>query len=116
MSVAPPTHATLSWLRRPAMRRLVTLLLVTCVCLAVFGCSADSETSSSVAPSAPQVQPAQKDPGAGLFVGSVRSNKYHYPDCKWAKRIPPRRELWFSTASDAKAHGYIPCRVCRPPK
>jgi hypothetical protein len=24
------------------------------------------------------------------YVGSANSNKYHYPDCKWAKKISPK--------------------------
>jgi hypothetical protein len=50
-----------------------------------------------------------------VFVGSVKSNKYHYPDCVWAKRILPKNEIWFSSSQDARAHGYVPCKVCNPP-
>ena len=31
----------------------------------------------------------------GKYVGSMTSNKYHYPDCKWAKQILPRKLLHF---------------------
>lgn len=49
------------------------------------------------------------------FVGSVNSNKYHYPSCYWAKKINPKNEIWFSSAEDAQAKGYVPCNVCKPP-
>ncbi len=59
---------------------------------------------------------APQEPEAkGAFVGSVRSNKYHYPDCRWAGRISPANEIWFDSAADARAQGYEPCGVCRPP-
>jgi micrococcal nuclease len=59
---------------------------------------------------------APQDPEAkGAFVGSVRSNKYHYPDCRWAERISPANEIWFDSAADARAQGYEPCGACRPP-
>ena len=49
--------------------------------------------------------------GAGL-VGSVESDKYHDPGCRWAKKIKPENEIWFSSAEDARAQGYIACKVC----
>lgn len=50
-----------------------------------------------------------------LYVGSINSNIYHYPDCIWAQKIKPENEIWFFTANDADAHGYRPCKVCDPP-
>ena len=50
-----------------------------------------------------------------VFVGSIKSNKYHYPGCQWAKKINPENEIWFSSSQDARAHGYVPCKVCNPP-
>lgn len=52
---------------------------------------------------------------SGSFVGSVKSDKYHYPSCRWAEKINPSNEIWFSSPEDARAHGYVPCKVCSPP-
>lgn len=52
---------------------------------------------------------------SGQFVGSMKSNKYHYPSCQWAHKISPSNEIWFSSSDDARAHGYLPCKVCHPP-
>ena len=49
------------------------------------------------------------------YVGSATSNKYHYPDCKWAKQIGPKRLVTFKSAEEAKEEGYIPCPACKPP-
>jgi len=49
------------------------------------------------------------------FVGSIKSDKYHYPDCRWAKKISPENEVWFSGSEDASGKGYVPCGVCHPP-
>lgn len=49
------------------------------------------------------------------YVGSVYSNRYHYPDCEWARRIFPGNQIWFSSSREARAAGYVPCEVCRPP-
>ena len=45
----------------------------------------------------------------GKFVGSVNSNKYHWPDCPWAKKIAPQNQIWFSSESEAQAAGYVRC-------
>jgi pilus assembly protein CpaE len=50
------------------------------------------------------------------YVGSSTSNKYHYPDCKWAKTIPPKKLIGFKSAAQARAKGYIPCPTCNPPR
>jgi micrococcal nuclease len=52
----------------------------------------------------------------GIYVGSKRSNKYHYPSCVWAQQIAADNEIWFSSSEEAKSGGYIPCRVCSPPR
>ncbi len=51
----------------------------------------------------------------GQFVGSLESDKYHYPSCRWAKKILPENEIWFSSSEEARAAGYFPCGVCHPP-
>lgn len=49
------------------------------------------------------------------YVGSISSNKYHYPDCKWARTIIPRKLWGFASVEEAKKAGYIPCPTCKPP-
>jgi hypothetical protein len=43
------------------------------------------------------------------FVGSVNSNKYHWPNCPWAKKIAPQNQIWFSSEEEARVAGYIRC-------
>ncbi len=50
-----------------------------------------------------------------MYVGSTESNKYHYPSCRWAEKIKPEHEIWFSGPQDAINHGYVACKVCKPP-
>jgi competence protein ComEC len=52
---------------------------------------------------------------AAQFVGSSRSDKYHYPGCPWAQKINPGNLISFSGPQDARTHGYVPCGVCHPP-
>ena len=67
---------------------------------------------------APSVAPAPKPaaPSEGRYVGSIKSDKYHHPTCRHAKNILPENEIWFKDTGDAKAKGYVPCGVCRPPR
>lgn len=52
---------------------------------------------------------------AGEFVGSKKSNKYHYPSCRWAQKIKPENLVKFTSPEEATKAGYIPCKVCKPP-
>lgn len=45
----------------------------------------------------------------GRFVGSVNSNKYHWPDCSWVKKIVPQNQIWFSSETEAQTVGYTRC-------
>lgn len=45
----------------------------------------------------------------GTFVGSVSSDKYHWPTCSWAKKISLENQVWFSSEDEAQAAGYIRC-------
>ena len=72
-------------------------------------CIKDSSTSTAV-----PVQPSPSS-NSGQFVGSTKSNKYHYPSCQWAQKISPQNEIWFSSSEDARAHNYVACKVCNPP-
>ncbi len=49
------------------------------------------------------------------FVGSVNSDKYHYPDCRYATRINKENLISFADEDEAQEEGYSPCGVCDPP-
>ncbi|KUK43732.1 MAG: Extracellular nuclease [Methanothrix harundinacea] len=61
------------------------------------------------------IQAQSETTTGGLFVGSTRSDKYHYPSCRWAEKILPENAIWFSSSEEARAAGYVPCGVCKPP-
>lgn len=48
------------------------------------------------------------------YVGSIERDKYHYPDCRWAKEISPGNLIGWDTVEDAQAAGYSPCGTCNP--
>jgi methylphosphotriester-DNA--protein-cysteine methyltransferase len=52
---------------------------------------------------------------AATYVGSRHSNKYHYPNCRYALKIKQENVITFSSAQEAIAAGYVPCKVCKPP-
>ena len=70
----------------------------------------DSDSRTDTNPP-PDTKPTPKP----KYVGSKNSNIYHYPTCYWAKKIKSTNEIWFTSSSDARAHGYRPCKVCNPP-
>jgi len=58
--------------------------------------------------------PAATSTGTGKYVGSIKSNKYHYPSCRYAEQILPENEIWFNSKEEAAAAGYVPCGSCKP--
>jgi len=52
---------------------------------------------------------------SGEFWGSVKSDVFHYPDCRYAKKINPVYLIKFSSPELAREAGYRPCKVCKPP-
>jgi competence protein ComEC len=66
----------------------------------------------------PPPPPAQTEPSplpTGKYVGSINSNVYHYPSCRYVEQIHPENLVWFASAAEAQAKGYRPCKVCNPP-
>lgn len=51
---------------------------------------------------------------ATTYIGSSQSNKFHYTDCRWAKKINPGNAIYFSSREEAFCYGYVPCKVCKP--
>jgi len=62
-----------------------------------------------------QETPTSMPEPAAEYVGSIKSDKYHYPDCVWAKKILSENQIWFKSVEEAQAQGYKPCGVCKPP-
>lgn len=77
-----------------------------------------SDVNSDVSEADPPVEAASPDPSqgksAGKFVASADSDKFHWPDCRWAKKILSENEIWFDSAADAIAAGYGACGTCNP--
>ncbi|MDP2918094.1 MAG: Ada metal-binding domain-containing protein [bacterium] len=55
---------------------------------------------------------AEPQKQTGQFVASKNSNKYHLPTCRFAKKIKPENQVWFSSAAEAESRGYAPCGTC----
>ena len=51
---------------------------------------------------------------SGKYVGSLESDKYHLPGCRFAEKISEGNEIWFDTEEEAITAGYKPCGVCNP--
>jgi len=49
----------------------------------------------------------------GPFVASTMSNRFHKPNCKWARRIRSRSRTKYSSHAEAVEAGKKPCVTCR---
>ena len=50
----------------------------------------------------------------GLYMGSSKSDKFHYPNCSSGQTISLANRIWFASEAEAIAMGYVPCKVCKP--
>lgn len=76
--------------------------------------STSTPASEPAAQPAPEPEPApQTSSQEGAYVGSIDSDKYHNPGCRWAKKILPENEIWFESKEAAQAAGYLPCGTCQ---
>jgi hypothetical protein len=81
------------------------------------GSVAPASASTPGKSAAPITDPKTAEASAPVkYVGSITSNKYHYPDCKWAAKIKPYKLRTFSSVKEAREQGYFPCPTCRPPR
>jgi O-6-methylguanine DNA methyltransferase len=48
------------------------------------------------------------------FYGSDTTNIFCFPTCRHGRRISEQHRITFSSAREAVASGYRPCKVCRP--
>jgi len=49
-----------------------------------------------------------------VFVGSIQSDKFHYPGCRWAGKIKGENRICFASRDAAAAYAYLPCGTCKP--
>jgi hypothetical protein len=68
------------------------------------------KNTSNESNTTPQTLPAGRQDCA--FVGSKNSNKYHLPNCRYAKNINPENRVCFSSENEAKSKGYLPDKNC----
>lgn len=92
-------------------------LAILCASLIIKGYTAAPDDSAltlevsnnSVATSG---KPPETGSALGVYVGSIESDKYHLPSCRWAQNISPENEIWFDSISEAQDAGYSPCGTC----
>jgi hypothetical protein len=48
------------------------------------------------------------------FIGNLVLGIFHLEACHWVDTISLKNRVGFTTAADAKAHGFKPCRICSP--
>jgi hypothetical protein len=73
----------------------------------------DASTSSQITAqpvSTPTVSAAYKY----RYVASIHSHVYHKITCRYVKKIKRCNRIYFKTKAQARAHGYRPCKICRP--
>jgi len=58
----------------------------------------------------------EEEPGQVKFVGSIKSDVFHYLNCSYVKKIKAANKIYFSSYDEAVSKGYKPCKICKPTK
>lgn len=81
------------------MKRLYIIPLLLLALILVAGCSQQATPTTST---------------TKAYVGSMNSDKFHRPSCKWAQNIKDENAIWFSSKEEAVQKGYTACKTCKP--
>ena len=57
---------------------------------------------------------ATANAGSDPIIGNLVLGIFHLGNCHWVDTISLKNRVGFTTAADAKAHGFKPCRICSP--
>jgi flagellar biosynthesis protein FlhF len=71
------------------------------------GSAKPGRASTALRSEAPQTDRA-------YLVANGNSELYHRSGCKWVRKIKPEHLIRFTSAEDAEARRFIPCRNCHP--
>lgn len=77
----------------------------------------DLPSASQNSESEPKISPEQafrESLKQYKYVGSVESDKYHRPTCRWTDKINDGNLVHFDSEEEASAAGYEPCGTCNP--
>ncbi len=47
------------------------------------------------------------------YVASRKGVNYHEPKCRWARKILPKRKIWFKNKKGAEEEGLKPCKCVK---
>jgi len=47
------------------------------------------------------------------YVASRKGVNYHEPKCRWARKILPKRRIWFKNRKEAEEEGFKPCECVK---
>jgi len=47
------------------------------------------------------------------YVASRKGINYHEPKCRWARKILPKRRIWFKNRKEAEEEGFKPCKCVK---
>lgn len=72
----------------------------------------DYETPTSTTPSTTVPITPSTNTGTGKYIGSKKSDKYHYPGYTHPGPIKEENLIWFDSIEDAESKGYKPCGYC----
>lgn len=110
-------------------RNMIVAIVIVVVAIAIVGlfasgaisfgdsgnvAAADNNTSSDDGGAVKNDESSNGAEASVEYVASSRSDKFHTPDCEWAKKISGSNKITYPNRQAALDGGKIPCQVCGP--
>lgn len=73
---------------------------------------ATSKETTNPLPLVTQVPKQDTNLSTGEYKGSIKSDKYHYPNYTHNGQISDQNLIWFESIEHAQSLGYKPCGIC----
>jgi len=91
-------------------RKVLAALLVVVFCIVAVAPALAQDATGGKA--GVYVRPQDQKGKSYKFVGSKKAKEYHWPQCKYVKSIKPEDRIYFKSAQEAQAAGYVHCKYC----
>lgn len=89
------------------MKKILPIIVGIAVCILIISIIYSYKTEEGERISRSQISEYK-------YVASALREPFHYPTCRWAKKISPENLIAFKSRQEALDSGRRPCKVCRP--
>lgn len=101
------------WFIKREKLSLIIYTVIFCLAVYLFLVPHNSIASKATPTETQTISGSQNETSISYFyVGSINSDKFHLPSCRYAQNIREENLVRYDTVEDAEKDGRTPCSVC----